>query len=91
MVVQQKLVGLGQSIAQLKEEFAQIGVRLFFAGIGPELKGDMLPRLGRLAMQQQIGQQRLQARRVDARDRFCIIAQAKVTQQVNMEGRQKCT
>jgi len=36
----------------LEEQFTQVGVRLFFARIGPELESEVLARLGRLAMEQ---------------------------------------
>ena len=52
----QKLIGVGQGVAQLKEQLAQVRVRLFFTGIGPELEGQLLTRLGYLAVQKQIGQ-----------------------------------
>ena len=85
MVLDQKVVGVGQGIAQLKEQLAQIGMRLFFAGIGPELEGDVLAGLGCLAMQEQIGQQGLQAWRIDAADEFIAIRQPELAEEANMK------
>ena len=56
VILLQKLIGVRQGIAQLKKQLAQIGVRLFLTGIGPELESKVLTRLRGLAMQKQIGQ-----------------------------------
>ena len=45
------------------EELAQVGVRLGLGGVGPEEEGELLARLRGVAMQEQIGEQRLQSAR----------------------------
>ncbi|MSP12102.1 MAG: hypothetical protein EXR62_03990 [Chloroflexi bacterium] len=60
---------------QASDPVPQVGVGLGFAGIGPEEEGQMLAGLRSVAMQQQIGQQRLQTCGVEARHRLVAIAQ----------------
>ena len=57
-------LGLGQPVAQCVEELPQVGVRLGLGAVGPEEEGDLLARQRGVAMQNQVGQQRLQARRM---------------------------
>ena len=54
------------------KELPQVGVRLGLGAVGPEEKGNLLARPWGVAMQNQVGQQRLQTRRGHgARLRVC--------------------
>ncbi len=53
---------VGQPVAQGMEQLAQVGLRLAVGCLRPEEEGDPLARLGDAAVEEQIGQERLQPR-----------------------------
>jgi hypothetical protein len=57
-------VGVGQGAPQRVEDLAQVRLRLGIRGVGPKQERDALSRLGRVAVQQQVGEERLGSRRV---------------------------
>jgi hypothetical protein len=81
----EELVSLGESLAQLVDQIAQIGPGLGFSGIGPKQKGQVSTRVGDVAMQGQVSQQGLQAGRIESGDRPLVIEQAETAQEVNLE------
>ena len=80
-------LGSGQPVAQHVEELAQVGVRLGFGGVGPEEEGDLLARQRRVAMQEQIGEQRLHACGVHADQLRICQREAKVAKQTDVQCR----
>ena len=62
LVGSQKAIGVRQGPAQAVPQSAQIGAGLLLGGVGPEEEGQVLARDRPLAVQQQIGEQLLQAR-----------------------------
>jgi hypothetical protein len=57
------------------EHVAQVRQRLPLGGLGPEQEGEPPPGLRRVAVEQQVGQQRLSPRRVERRQGGLAIAQ----------------
>ena len=64
----QVAAGIGQRAPQVVDLLAQVGTRLGLGRVGPEQKGQVLSRLGCFPVEEEVGQQRLQARGVDAFD-----------------------
>jgi len=62
----QEPIGIRQGASQMVDLLAQVGVRLSFGRIAPEQVGKLGARLGRVAMQYEVRQERLQPRVVDA-------------------------
>ena len=75
---------MGQAVAQRVEELPQVGVRLGLGGVGPEEEGKLLARLRGVAMQEQIGEQRLQTCRVHGGKLRACRRKAEMTQQSNV-------
>jgi hypothetical protein len=67
---------VGKGSPQDVEQVAQVGPGLGLAGVGPEQEGQALARLGRLPVEQQVGEQRLGPGRAERRQRG--IAEAEV-------------
>ncbi|MCB0024939.1 MAG: hypothetical protein KDD91_18025 [Caldilinea sp.] len=67
------------------KQLAKVRLRLCFARIRPELKGNMLARLRCATVQQQIGQQRLLARLANCCDRAIAIQEAEIAQELDMK------
>jgi hypothetical protein len=59
-----KAFRIGQRLAQLVEQVAQVGESLGFARVWPEEEGEMVAGLGRIAMQYKIRQEGLRASRI---------------------------
>jgi len=69
VIVRLQVTAFGrQRPAEVMQQLAKIGARLGFAGFRPQEICQLLARLRGLAVQQEIGQQRLQAIRVDRED-----------------------
>ena len=77
----QEPVGVGQGPAEDVEQVAQVGPGLGLAGVGPEQEGQPLAGLGRLAVEQQVGQQRLGPGRAERRDRDPAVAQVELAEE----------
>src|SRR5262249_47875211 len=80
----QEPVGIGQGLAQAVQQGAQIGVRLALGRIRPELESQLGARVRRRAMQQQIGQQRLQPWRVERREGCSVSGEVEAAQQLDV-------
>lgn len=78
-------LGLGQTATQRVEELPQVGVRLCVGGVGPEEKGELLARLRGVAMQEQIREQRLQARGMHPHQLRIVKREAETAKQPNMQ------
>ena len=74
----QEPVGVGQGAPQVVQQVAQVGPRLGLAGVGPEQEGQALARLGRLPVEQQVGEQRLGPGRAQRRHRGPAVAQVEL-------------
>ena len=81
----QETVGIRQGAAQPEQQSAQVAERLGFRRVGPELEGGVGAGLGRIPVQQEVGQQRLQARGVDLRHRCFCVTERTIPQQVNVQ------
>jgi hypothetical protein len=82
----QEPVGVGQGPAQDVQQVAQVGPGLGLAGAGPEQEGQALAGLGRLAVEQQVGEERLGPGRAERRDRDVAVAQVELAQEPDAEG-----
>jgi hypothetical protein len=80
-------VGIGQGPSQVMEQVAQIGPRLRLGRVGPEAEGELLPRLRRLPVQHQIGQERLSPRRLERRQRGTIAVKLESAEEPDAKGR----
>ena len=78
-------VGVGQGLPQLMEELPQVvaGVRL--RGVRPEGEGEVRPRLRRVRVEEQIGEERLQPRGRGAVDGPAVDGQAELTEETDLE------
>jgi len=74
-------------VSQVEQELAQVRQRLLLARVGPQQEGEALARLGRVTAQQQIGQQRLDPRRVQRRQRLVAEAQLDAAEQAREQNR----
>ncbi len=70
------------TLSQTGREEARSG-----AAKSSSIKSEMLPQVWRLAMQDQVRQQRLQPRTVDSGDGSITILKLKVAKQMNVQGR----
>jgi hypothetical protein len=57
----EKTVCVGEGPAEQVQQFAQIGAGLGFRGVRPEEESQMLARLRYIAVQEEVGEERLQA------------------------------
>ncbi len=67
------------------QQLAQVCLRLGIGCFGPEKKRNLLAVKVGVAVQDQVGEQRLQTCSVKAGDRFIITADAQSAQQVDMQ------
>jgi hypothetical protein len=82
-------VEVGQGLAEVVQHVAQVGPGLRLAGVGPEQEGQALPGLGRLPVQQQVGEQRLRPRRLERRQRESVQAQVQLAEEPDAECRRR--
>jgi hypothetical protein len=76
---------MGQPVAQRVEELPQVGVRLGLGGLRPEEEGELLARLRGAAMQEDIGEQGLQASGEHTGQLRIRQREAEMTQQSNVQ------
>jgi hypothetical protein len=81
-----KAAGLGQGLPELEQELAQVGTGTRFRQVGPQPESNLAARLRRIAVEQQVGQQRLESRRADGRQKIAAIGQLEAAQQVEAQG-----
>jgi hypothetical protein len=74
------VTGIGQSLAQVVQQVAQVGARLGFGGVRPKMERELLPGDRLPLVQQQIRQQGLQARRVETAQGLSILQYPKIPQ-----------
>ncbi len=72
----QQIRAVGQRFEQAMEQGAQVAARLFVRSIGPKGEGQLLAGDRGVAVQKEIGQQKLQARLSEAEDRLAIPCQS---------------
>jgi len=84
-VSHQEVLGIGQRVEQLVEQVSQVGARLGFGGVGPKKERQVPTRLGRLAVEDQVDQQGLQARSVDGADSNTAVSQIELTQHLDAQ------
>jgi hypothetical protein len=68
-------------------EVAKVGAGLLLGGVGPKEESELLARDRTAPMQEEIRQQSLEARLVEAFDRFIVVKQAEGTKQTQMKER----
>jgi hypothetical protein len=66
------------------EQVAQVGTRLRLTGVWPEEEGKLLARLGGVAVDGQVGQQRLLALAANTCNRDAVVDEVEITQQLNV-------
>jgi len=76
----------GQSIAQPVQQVAQVAPGPVVARVGPEREGQLLAGDGAAGMQEQVGEEVLQARLRQGLDRPTTADQPKAAQELNIEG-----
>jgi hypothetical protein len=69
-------------VKQLTQVIASLGLGCF----GPEEESQVLALLGDIAMQHEVGKQRLQAHTVEARHLPVVVDQAEITEQAYAKG-----
>ncbi len=83
----QIIIGVGKCLAQTVQQRAQVALSLGVGRVGPEQEGELLARRWHGAMQDEIGQQLLEARRINARNRAIIEAEVEPIQKLNVQSR----
>jgi hypothetical protein len=81
----QEAINDGQRAPQEQQLLPQVGEGLGFRGIRSETEGELLTRLGRCRMQDEVSEQRLLAGLVESRERCSAIEQLELAQKVNVE------
>ena len=66
---------------------AQVGARLRLGRVGPEQERQVLTRLGDAAMEQEVGEERLGAARVERGERHPLDMHAELTEQPDAQRR----
>jgi hypothetical protein len=85
----QTAVAVRQSLAQEMNQISQVGARLFFGRVGPQEEGEVLARLRCASMEDQVGQQGAQARRMNGRHADAVVGQSELAQQLNPQTRRQ--
>ena len=67
-------------------QVAQIGAGLRLVRVRPELEGEVVAELRGILVQHEVGQQRLEARRVDGRHRPVAVGEVEFTQQADVQN-----
>jgi hypothetical protein len=67
------------------EEGAEVGPSLGFGRVGPELEGEVGAGLGGVAVEEEIGEEGLEAGGVDVGDGGAIVVQAEFAEQADAE------
>jgi hypothetical protein len=67
------------------QQVAQVGAGLGLAGVGPEQERQALAGLGRLAVEQQVGEQRLGPGRSQRRQRGLAVTQVELAEEADAE------
>jgi hypothetical protein len=81
----EKAIRIGQGATQGVEQVAEIRARLRLGRIGPEQKGETLARLRRVPMEEEVGEQRFGARRLEGRQRPIALPQVEGAEEPNPE------
>ena len=77
---------LGEGPPQVMQLASQVGARLRFRRVWPEEPGQMFPPLRRPSMDEQVGEQRPQPRRIDARHGAAAIRHAEIAEKLNFQA-----
>jgi hypothetical protein len=80
-------IGVRQRMAQPVQHVAQVRAGLRLGGVRPQQESEALARLGRVAVQQQVGEERLGARGLERRHWAVAEAQLQLAQQTDRECR----
>jgi hypothetical protein len=83
----EKAISFRKGVSETVEEIAQVSKRLILGRIRPEEERQAMARRGRLAVEQEVGQQRLEAGGIDRRQRLITEQEPEATQQFNAEHR----
>jgi hypothetical protein len=83
----EKEVGVGQSVAKAMDEVAEVGVGLFFGRILPEEEGKMFAGLWDAAVEEEKGEQGLEARGIKAVERLPKPTNLKIPQELELQSR----
>jgi hypothetical protein len=81
----EKTLRLGQGPAEQMEGLSQVGAGLWLLGVGPEHEREALARLADVAMEHEVGKQRLQARGLDRADRLALDGEAEAAKQTHVQ------
>jgi hypothetical protein len=75
-----------QGPAEAVEEGAQVAAGLGLGGVGPELEGEVGAGLGCVAVEEEVGQEGLKARGVDAGEGGTLVVQTELAEKADIEG-----
>jgi hypothetical protein len=78
-------VEVGQGGAEVVEELAEIGAGLGFVGVGPEEEGELLAADGGAGVEDEVGDERLQAGGADAGDDLASAKDPESTQELDVQ------
>jgi hypothetical protein len=87
LVGSEEVFNFGKGLAQLVEQLAQVIASLGLGGLRLEKKGQVLALLGGIVMQDEIGEQGLQAHAVEACHLSISVDQAEIAEQSDVKGR----
>jgi hypothetical protein len=81
----EEAIGVGQRAPQVVQDLAQVRPRLGLGGVGPEQEGEALARLRRVAVDEQVGEQRFRPRRLERGERDVAAAEAHLPEQTDVQ------
>ena len=85
-VREEEALRLGQRVAQLVEDLPEVVAGLRLARVRPEGEGQVLAKLRRVAVEEQVAEERVQPRRVDGGHRMVAVHQAEPAEEADVQG-----
>ena len=86
-VCAKKAICIRKRLAELKDELSQVIPGLGLGRIRPKQKSDLLARLRRICMENEISKDRLQARRIEAYNWCIVIDEVESPKELNSQKR----
>ena len=83
-------VRTAQQMAEAVEEGAQVGAGLGFGRVGPELEGEVGAGLRGVAVEEQIGEEGLEAGGADAGEGGTLVVQTELAEEADIESWRSC-
>ena len=86
-VGEEEALRLGQRVAQLVENLPEVVARLCLARVRPEGEGQVLAKLRRVAVEEQVAEERVQPWRMDGGHRLVSVHEAESAEEADVQGR----